>query len=176
MPELAPTQRSKRDKLRLFYVRWLALALGLTALANLVVTFFVPLGAQSIRFHEDGSLTALAHEEQDSVDYRFAFYLELDDATDGGVLIVPVDSFVIPELADGFADFEVVETDYDPTGPLPEGIPDPLPLGEVEIDEEGNLLPYSIVTGDDDTWWLSITEDGVVVVPESEAPVPGAGE
>lgn len=175
MPELAATQRSKRDQLRLLYVRWLTLALGLTALANLVITFFVPLGAQSIRLHEEGSLTALTHVEQDSVDYRFAFYLEMDDATDGGTLIVPVGSFVIPELAEGFADFEVVELDYDVTKPLPDDV-DPGPaLGMVETDEEGGLIPYSIVTGDDDTWWLSITEDRIVVVPESEAPVPEAG-
>lgn len=175
MPDLAATQRSKRDRLRLFYVRWLALALGLTALANLAVSFLLPPGARAIRPHADGSLTHIAHTEQDSVDRRFAFYLELDDATDGGVLIVPVDSFVIPELADGFADFEVVEADYDPARALPVGVSDPLPLGDVEIDDEGNLLPYSIISADDDTWWLSITEEGIVVVPESEAPIPEAG-
>ena len=175
VPELAATQRSKRDRLRLFYVRWLPLALGLTALANLVISFYLPAGARPVRLHEDGSLTQLAHTEQSSVDRRFAFYLELGDATDGGVLIVPVDSFVIPELAEGFADFEVIEREYDPTWPLPDELTDGVPLGDVEIDDEGNLLPYSIVSGDDDTWWLSITEDGIVVVPESEAPVPEAG-
>jgi hypothetical protein len=172
VPELAATHRSKRDRLRLFYARWLTLALGLTALANLVISFFVPLGAQSIRFHEDGSLTALAHVEQDSVDYRYAFYLELDDATDGGVLFVPNGSFVIPELAEGFADFEVIERDYDPTGPLPDGIVIGPKLGLVETDDEGGLLAYSIVGGGDDTWWVAETVDGIVVVPESAAPVP----
>lgn len=172
MPELASTQPSKRDRLRLFYVRWLALALGLTGLANVVVSFFLPLGAQSIRPHEDGSLTHLAHTEQDSVDQRFAFYLELDDATDGGVLIVPGDSFVIPELAEGFANFEVVERDYDPT--LPDTVPDQSPLGLVEVAEGGKLLPYSIIAGEDETWWLAMTDSGIVVVPESVAPVPGA--
>jgi hypothetical protein len=174
VPELAATEPSKRDRLQLFYVRWLALALGLTALANLVITFFVPLGAQSIRFHEDGSLTHLVHVEQDSVDYRFAFYLELDDATDGGTLIVPVGSFVIPELAEGFADFDVVERDYDVTDPLPDDLDSGPTLGLVETDEEGSLLPYSIVTGDGDVWWIAQTADGILVIPASAAPPPVA--
>jgi hypothetical protein len=175
VPELAADSRSRRDRLRQFYVRWLALALGLTALANLAVSFPLPPGARAIRPHADGSLTHIAHTEQDTVDQRFAFYLELDDATDGGLLIVPVDSFVIPELADGFADFDVVEREYDVTEPLSDDLDAGPTLGLVETDEEGGLLPYSIVTGDGDVWWIAQTADGILVIPASVAPPPVAG-
>ena len=170
MPELAATSRSKRDNLRRFYIRWLALGLGLTAMANLAVSFFLPPGARAIRPHAEGSLTHIAHTEQDTVDQRFAFYLELDDATNPGVLVVPVGSFVIPELADGFANLEVIERDYDPTELVLDGPQVEPTLGFVEVDEDGTLLPYFIVTGDDDTWWLAETEEGIVVVPESVGP------
>lgn len=170
VPELAPTPRSKRDRLRLFYIRWLPIALGLTALSNLAAMFFLPQSAQPIRLHESGSLTHLVHTEQPSVDRRFAFYLELDDATDGGVLVVPVGSFVIPELAEGFADFEVVERQYDPTA-ASGAITEPPSLGTVETDDGD--LPYSIIPGEANTWWLARTDDGIVIVPASVAPVPG---
>ncbi len=152
-----------------FYARWLAPALVATALVNLALTFFLPPSSQPLRLHADGSLTDLVHAEQPSVDRRFAFYLELDDATDGGVLIVPVDSFVDRDLVQGFAGLEVEERDFDPT--LVSGsVALPPALGVVETDE-GDLA-YTIVAGDGDTWWLAITEGGIVVVPESVAPVP----
>lgn len=135
----------------------------------MVLTPFLPRASWPIRPHADGSLTHLVHTEQPSVDRRFAFYLELDDATDGGVLVVPVDSFVDPELVEGFAELEVVVRSYDPA--IPSSIAEPPQLGVVET---GNGdLPYSIVPGDDDLWWLAITADGVIVIPESAAPVPG---
>ncbi len=152
-----------------FYARWLAPALVATTLVNLALTFFLPPSAQPLRLHTDGSLTHLVHAEQPSVDRRFAFYLELDDATDGGVLIVPSDSFVDRALVRGFAGLEVEERDYDPTS-VPGSVAVPPSLGVVETDD-GDLA-YTIVAGNDDTWWLAITEDGIVVVPESVATVP----
>jgi hypothetical protein len=140
-----------------------------TALVNLALTFFLPLSSQPLRPHAEGSLTHLAHTEQPSVNRRFAFYLELDDATDGGVLIVPVGSFVDRDLVRGFTGLEVEERDYDPA--LVSGsVAIPPSLGVVETDE-GDLA-YTIIPGDDDTWWLALTESGIVVVPESVAPVP----
>jgi hypothetical protein len=140
-----------------------------TALVNLALTFFLPLSSQPLRPHAEGSLTYLVHTEQPSVSRRFAFYLELDDATDGGVLIVPVGSFVDGDLVRGFAHLEVEERDYDPT--LVSGsVAVPPSLGVVETDDGD--LDYTIIPGDDDTWWLALTEGGIVVVPESAAPVP----
>jgi hypothetical protein len=140
-----------------------------TALVNLALTFFLPLSSQPLRPHAEGSLTHLVHTEQPSVNRRFAFYLELDDATDGGVLIVPVGSFVDSALVRGLADLEVEERDYDPT--LVAGsVAVPPSLGVVETDD-GDLA-YTIVAGDDDTWWLALTDGGIVIVPESFAPVP----
>jgi hypothetical protein len=126
-----------------------------------------------IRGNEDSSLTHLVHNAQPSVGRRFSFYLELDDATDGGELVVPVDSFVDPELVEGFAEMEVVERGYDPVGSLPEDLVEGQPLGEVET-EEADLL-YWVLDGDADLWWLAYTEEGIVVVPESVAPAPGDG-
>jgi hypothetical protein len=140
-----------------------------TALVNLALTFFLPLSSQPLRPHAEGSLTYLVHTEQPSVNRRFAFYLELDDATDGGVLIVPVGSFVDGDLVRGLARLEVEERDYDPT--LVSGsVAVPPSLGVVETDDGD--LDYTIIPGDDDTWWLALTEGGIVVVPESVAPVP----
>jgi len=168
--ELASSHRGKRERLRSLYVILLPLAFVVAALANLVLSSFLPLSALPLRPHADGSLTHLVHTEQPSVDRRFGFYLELDDATDGGELVVPVDSFVDPDLAEGFADFDVVERDYDPSL-LPDGLAGGIPLGTVET-EHGDL-PYSIIPGDDDVWWLAVTDEGIVVVPESFAPPPG---
>ena len=169
MSELASSQRGQRERLRSFYARWLAPALVATALVNLALTFFLPLSSQPLRLHAEGSLTHLAHTEQPSVNRRFAFYLELDDATDGGVLIVPVGSFVDSGLAGGFAGLEVEERDYDPTL-LSGSVAVPPSLGVVETD--GGDLDYSIIPGEAAIWWLAVTEGGIVVVPESVAPVP----
>lgn len=149
---------------------WLPFALVLTAVINLAPTPLMPRGAVPIVAHEDGSLTYLVHVEQTSVDRRFGFYLELDDATDGGLLIVPPDSFVVPELAEGFADFEVTERNYDVSASLPTEVDDIEAVGLVETDE-GDLT-YSIVSGAGDVWWLAHREGGVVVVSESVVPVP----
>jgi hypothetical protein len=169
---LASPHGGKRERLRFLYSRWLPLALAIATLANIVLTFFLPPSALPIRLHNDGSLTHLVHTEQPSVNRRFGFYLELDDATDGGVLVVPVDSFVDPDLAEGLAGFEVIECDFDPS-PIAEKIAGQAPLGEVET-ENGNL-PYFIIPGQGDLWWVALTDGGVVVVPESVAPPPCVG-
>jgi hypothetical protein len=169
---LASPHGGKRERLRFLYSRWLPLALAIATLANIVLTFFLPGSALPIRLHDDGSLTHLVHTEQPSVNRRFSFYLELDDATDGGVLVVPFDSFVDPDLADGFAAFEVIECDGD-AGRIAGEITGQDPLGEVET-ETGNL-PYFIIPGQSDLWWVAITDGSVVVVPESVAPPPCVG-
>ena len=152
---------------------WLPIAFTLAATANLVLTFYLPRPALPIRGSADSSLTYLVHHAQPSVDRRFAFYFELDDATDGGELVVPVGNVVDPELVDGFAEMAVVERDYDPIGSLPEGLINRPPLGEFET-EEADLL-YWIIEGDSDLWWLAATDEGIVIVPETVAPAPGDG-
>ena len=96
--------------------------------------------------------------------------MELDDATNGGTLIVPMGSFVNAELAEGFADFEVVELDYDPSAggaSVPE-VPE-----QWLVETESGDLVFSIVPGNDDLWWLAERPNGdVVVVPDSVAPAP----
>lgn len=172
MSERAPAQPGRRDRLRSRYTRLLPVAFVAAASVNVVLSFLLPPSAQPLRLHSEGSLTFLVHDEQPSVDRRFAFYLELDDATDGGVLIVPVGSFVDSDLAEGFADFEVVEREYDPTL-IPGDIDRPPSLGTVET-EDGDL-PYSIVAGDDDVWWIAIVGDWILVIPESVAMAHGVG-
>ena len=104
------------------------------------------------------------------MDRRFGFYLELDDVTDGGTLVVPMGSFVNPELAEGFAGFDVVEVDYDPRAGA-DSIPDSPESWVVET--ESGDVSVSIVAGDDDLWWIAERPDGeFVVVPNSVEPAP----
>ena len=173
MPEPPPFAPGPRGRLRQLYVTWLPLAFALAAMANLVLTFYLPRPALPIRGSADSSLTHLVHHAQESVDRRFAFYFELDDATDGGQLVVPVDFAVARELVDGFAEMEVVERDYDPMGSLPEDVIVGPPLGEFETPDAN--LPYWILEGDSNVWWLAATDEGIVIVPETVAPVPGGG-
>jgi hypothetical protein len=112
------------------------------------------------------------HNEQISVDRRFGIYFELDDASDGGMLIVPRDEVVDPELVDGFADLEVVVQDYNP-GPLPQELTEPPPTGTFET-EDRQYLSYWIVPGDSRLWWLAVTDEGFLLIPESVVPFPGA--
>ncbi|HEX2404847.1 MAG TPA: hypothetical protein VHM29_09100 [Acidimicrobiia bacterium] len=164
--------RAWRQRLGTVYSRYLPAALGLTAAVNLALTPFLPGSAAPIRAHRDGSLTELVHTEQRAVDRRFGFYMELDDATDGGTLIVPAGSFVNPELAEGFAGFEVEQVDYDPRVAA-NSVPDSPESWLVET-ESGDLV-VSIVPGNDDLWWLAERPNGdVVVVPNSVVPAPVA--
>lgn len=162
--------RAWRQRLGTVYTRYLPAALGLTAVVNLALTPFLPGSAAPIRTHRDGSLTELVHTEQRAVDRRFGFYMELDDATNGGTLIVPMGSFVNAELAEGFAGFDVVELDYDPAAGAT-GVPEVPEQWLVET-ESGDLV-FSIIPGNDDLWWLAERPNGdVVVVPDSVAPAP----
>ncbi len=152
------------------YTRFLPAAFVATAVVNFALTPFLPGSGAPIRTHRDGSLTELVHTEQRAVDRRFGFYLELDDATDGGVLVVPEGSFVNAELADGFAGFEVVEVAYDPrTG----GTNIPETTESWLLETESGDVTISIVAGDDDLWWLAERPGGgFVVIPDSVAPAP----
>ncbi len=138
------------------------------ALANLVLTFFLPPGALPIYPYADGSLTDLVQAGPPSVDKRFGFYLELDDATETGTLFVPTDLTLVQELVDGFSGLEVVVSDFDPT--LPAGIEVPPLLGVLETDEGD--FSYSIIDGGENSWWLAVIGDSIVVVPDTVAPVP----
>ncbi|HEU5114003.1 MAG TPA: hypothetical protein VFU96_11850 [Acidimicrobiia bacterium] len=162
--------RAWRQRLGTVYTRYLPVALGLTAVVNLALTPFLPGSAAPIRTHPDGSLTELVHTEQRAVDRRFGFYMELDDASDGGILIVPRGSFVNPELAEGFAGFEVLEAEYDPRAGA-DSLPETPERWLVETDS-GDLV-FSIVPGSDNVWWLAERPNGeVVVVPNSVVPAP----
>ena len=169
-PVSSPTVSDHR--LRRAYTRWLPLALGLTVAANLVVTSFLPRPARSIRRHADGSLTHLVHTDQSTVDRRYGLYLELGDAADGDVLLVPLDSLIVSDIAEGLAGVTVEERDYD-AGTLPvEAEPAGPPLG-VFTTERGDLPYWILPDNEADRWWLAQTSEGIVVVPESVAPLPG---
>jgi len=145
----------------------------MTALVNLAVTFFLPPTAFPVRPHEAGDLTYLVHNEQLSVDRRFGLYMELGDATDGGVLVVPSGTSIVdPELAEGFAELEVVECAFDPTV-LPAGVTEAPTIGTFESDD-GDFFSYSIVTGHSELWWLVETDAGIIFVPASVAAPPDA--
>ena len=162
--------RAWRQRLGTVYTRYLPAALALTAAVNLALTPFLPGSAAPIRTHRDGSLTELVHSEQRAVDRRFGFYMELDDVTDGGILVVPVGSFVNPELAEGFAGFDVVEVDYDPRAA---GTDVPESAESWLVETETGDVSVSIVAGDDDLWWVAERPNGeFVVVPNSVQAAP----
>ncbi len=161
-------QGLRRGRLRSIYVKWLPAALLTAALANIVLTLFLPPTARPIVVYEDGSLTDLIHAAQPSVNRRFGFYLELDDATGSGTLFVPTEVALTEELVDGFSGLDVVVSVFDPS--LPPDLEVPPPLGVLET-EDGDFS-YSLIEGSDDVWWLAVTDDSIVVIPNMVAPVP----
>ncbi len=154
--------------------RWFLTAtvttLTVASVLSLGVTWRYPVSSPFVRSHE-GSLTHLAHTAQRSVNVRFAFYLELDDRTEGATLVVPGTSWVDAQLASGLAGMTVEERVYDPAL-IPDSVSsqgEPLGLHETP---DGDL-PYWILPGDpDETRWIARTVSGLVVVPESIAPIP----
>lgn len=162
------------NRLRPLYRRWLPVALAVTAAANLVAHVFVPLTAQPLRLHDEGSLTYLVHTEQRVVDLRYGFYEELADVMAGQTLLVPEGSPVDMDLASGLSGVTVVIGDFDPAAPsVAELIDNEEPIGLLQVGE--GEVPYWILAGaDDQLWWLALAGGGIVVVPESVEPVPGA--
>lgn len=155
-----------RQILRQLYVRWLPLALGLTAAANLAVTPFVPGSAQPVRFHDESSLTHLAHTEQRTVDRRYGFYMKLGDVASGDILMIPRDSLLEVKSAKSLSRVVVTRTDYDPTTIKARADELGEPIGVVETD--AGDLPYWIVPGQGDRWWVGVNDDGILVIEESE--------
>lgn len=160
------------DQIRRLYLSWLPLALGLVAAGNLILSAFLPRSAQPVRLHDDGSLTHLVHSEQRSVDRRYGIYLELGDAMAGQVLYVPEDSMLEADIAQGLSDVTIIERAYDPTNVPLDVVPEGEPLGLFQTN--AGELPYWIVPdGGDARWWLARSSEGILIISESVAPVPG---
>lgn len=161
------------ERLRSLYRRWLPLVLGLTVAANLVLERALPISARSIRFHDQGSLTHLVQTEQSTVARRFGLYLEMGDVAGGGTLILPPGSPLAADVAQGLSGVTVLVEDYDPQA-LPEELyPQGPPLGPFAT-PEGDVS-YWILPGADIRWWVALIPEGIVLVPESLQPLPGAG-
>ena len=141
-----------------------------TALINLALTPFLPSMGLPIRTHPHPSLTALVHDEGISLSRRFGLYLELDDRVGGGTLIVPTGSFVSQELVEGLAGMTFVERDYDPSVVPAAALPTGPPLGLLETDDGD--LPYFILEGTSDTWWVGVDGGRIIVIPQDLAPPP----
>jgi len=143
---------------------------ALASVISLVMIWRDPLSSPIIPA-ESGSLTHLAHVAQRSVDRRYAFYLELDDQTDGATLILPDPSTVNTRLVEGLAAMTLEIRSYDPTA-IPEGlVPRGEPDGELENDD--SVVRYWILPGErDDPRWVGRFSGGLVIVPVSAAPVP----
>lgn len=159
------------ERLRSLYRRWLPFALGLTVAANLVLEQDLPISARSIRFHHDGSLTHLVHNDQLTVARWFGLYMEIGDAAAGGTLIVPRISPLSADIAEGLSGVTVVVEDYDPRALPAEALPREPPIGTFAT-PEGDV-PYWVLPGAHDRWWLGFTPEGIVVVPESLHARPG---
>lgn len=156
--------------LRRVYRRWLPAALALAAAANLVANGFLPNASQTFRRHDSGSLTHLVHTEQRSVDLRYGIYMELADALSGQTLHVPEESPLNADLARGLANVTLETSDYDSADLS--GVPlRGEPLGSFQDGDE--RTDYWILSdGRETRWWLGQTSEGIVIVPETVAPVP----
>ncbi len=150
---------------------WLLIA---SALVNLTLTPFLPSMGLPVRSHPDPSLTYLVHDEGISLDRRYGFYMELYDAARGGTLTVPLGSFLSEELIEGSAEMTMLESDYDPSVLPAEAFPTGPPLGLLET-PDGDL-PYWILSGPAEEWWLAMREGRIVVVPGTVVPGPGTGQ
>ncbi|MFP3881972.1 MAG: hypothetical protein ACLFWH_06595 [Actinomycetota bacterium] len=159
--------------LRRIYRRWLPAVLVVTALANLVANGFLPRVSQTLRPHGSGSLTHLVHTEQRTVDLRYGIYMELADALSGQTLYVPEESPLSADLARGLANVTLETSDYD-AADLSAVPPRAEPLGSFQDGEE--RIDYWILPdGGEARWWLAQTSEGIVIVPDTAAPIPGTG-
>lgn len=147
-------------------------ALGLVAILNLGIGLFVPAAGRGIWAKADSSLTHLVHTDQNTVDRRYGFYMELGDSAGGSILFVPPGSPVDPDVAAGLSGVEVVEDQYD-AGEIPSTAqPAGEPIGQFSTNEGD--VPYWVLEGGESEayWWLGRTAEGFVVIPESAAPRP----
>lgn len=143
---------------------------ALASVIGLVTIWLSPLSSPIIPA-ESGSLTHLATVAQRSVARRYAFYLELDDRTDGATLIVPDPSTVNTRLVEGLAAMTLETRSYDPTAIPDELVPRGEPHGELEVDD--SIVRYWILAGEaDEPRWAARFAGGLVIVPVSAAPVP----
>lgn len=143
---------------------------ALASVIGLVTIWLSPLSSPIIPA-DSGSLTHLAHVAQRSVARRYAFYLELDDQTDGATLILPDPSTVNTRLVEGLAAMTLETRSYDPTAIPEELVPRGEPDGELEIDD--SVIRYWILSGErDEPRWVGRFAGGLVIVPFSAAPVP----
>lgn len=144
--------------------------LTLASVISLATVWIFPLSSPIIPA-ESGSLTHLTHVAQRTVELRYAFYLELDDHTDGTPLIVPDSATVDTRLVEGLAAMTVETRAYDPTAIPEEVLPRGEPQGEVEIDD--TAIRYWILSGaPNEARWVGRFAGGLVIVPFSVAPLP----
>jgi hypothetical protein len=163
-----------RDRLGVAYRAALPGVLVAAAVANLLLTVGVPSIAQPIWSHPGPSLEA-ATQTQRTNDHRFRFHLLVGDIVDGGTLVVGDDVALDQRVARGIGGYTVAVV----PGPLllPDeveaAVPDPA-TGTIEV--AGALVDYRVVDGPlSDLAWLATHDGGLVVVPASLHPVPGAG-
>lgn len=157
---------------RQFYCRWLPIVLVATSLANLVLNEFLPVTSKSYRFHESGSLTHLVHTEQSFLDLHYGIYPEMGGVMGEATLVVPGGPEIDGHSARGLAGVMVVEREYDASDVPERAMPAGPPIGPIQVGDD--LLEYWILPGEgDQRWWLGRIPEGMVLIPESVAPVPG---
>jgi len=157
---------------RRLYVRALPIVLAVVASVNLMISTWLETQGTPIRLHDDGSLTHLVHLEQRTTDRRYGFYLELGDVAAGEYLRGPEGSPIVAWMTRGLSSVEFQVTDYDASALPPEAVPRDEPIG-VMATPDGEF-PYWILPGDGPRW-MAYHKDGIVIVPDSVAPMPGGG-
>lgn len=158
------------DRLRRIYSWFLPTVLISVSVANLAVTPFISSESQPIRTHSDPSLTYLARVEQSTVNRRYSFYMELGDMAAGDILMLHDDSGIEVRSAESLAGMVVEQMNYDPAevavaaGELGE------PLGVLSVGDTD--LPFWIIPGEGERWWLGKTTEGIVVLQREDLPAP----
>jgi hypothetical protein len=151
---------------------WILIA---TVVVNLAMSRrYVPPSGHPIRTTAGPELSALVRASQPLTRDLYLLYADLADVAAGSVLVVPDGHTLDHRLVRGIGGMTVEVRDYDPT--VDDGAFDlsTRPLGGVVT--PGGVVDYWIVPGSAGVWWLGrIGDSGIVIVPESVAPVPGDG-
>jgi hypothetical protein len=152
--------------MRRFYSWFLPTVLISITVANLAVTPFISYESQPIRRHSDPSLTYLAEVEQPTVNRRYLFYMELGDMAGGDILMLHDDSGIEVKSAESLAGMVVEHMDYDPAAVFAAAGDLGEPLGVLTVGDTD--LPFWIIPGEGDRWWLGKTDEGIVVLQTEE--------
>lgn len=160
-----------RDTTRARVRRMLPWVLLFTVAVNLGMSErFVPPSGHPIRTSPGPALSDLVRMSQPLTRDTYLLYVDLADVATGGTLTVPAYPILNHHLLRGLAGMTVERRPYDPqVGGGAFDLPSRSP-GRVLT--PAGVVPYWIVPGDAQGWWLARVGAAVVIVNEAVAPIP----